>query len=254
MKYYNQNDYGNVPYPSKTNPKATVKSGGCGVCCASMIVENLTSHKFPVATAASYSISIGARASTGTNMGLLAKSIAAKFGLNYSTTSSEPDLLTHLKNGGMAIANVGGDRSGWQGVFSDGGHYIIVAGYNPGSGRVNVLDPGYYDGKYTKYSWRKKYVTVNGRGNLSCEASILDKDCANRSPRYYLFGKKQAPNNQGGGNMSGSDNQAVSSWAKEAWEWAKKAGLMDGTNPKDPVTREQLAAILQKFVTKYIEK
>lgn len=44
----------------------------------------------------------------------------------------------------------------------------------------------------------------------------------------------------------------VSPWAKEAVEWAKKMGLMvgfeDGTfRGTEPVTREQLAAILQRF-------
>ena len=38
-----------------------------------------------------------------------------------------------------------------------------------------------------------------------------------------------------------------SSWAKEAWGWAFKNGLMDGKNPKDNLTREMLATILYRF-------
>jgi N-acetylmuramoyl-L-alanine amidase CwlA len=39
----------------------------------------------------------------------------------------------------------------------------------------------------------------------------------------------------------------VSSWAKTAWDKVKKKGVMDGTKPKSPVTREQLAAILDRL-------
>ena len=33
-------------------------------------------------------------------------------------------------------------------------------------------------------------------------------------------------------------------WAKESWEKAVKKGILDGTNPRSPVTREQLSAVL----------
>lgn len=38
-----------------------------------------------------------------------------------------------------------------------------------------------------------------------------------------------------------------SEWASDAWEWAKTAGLMDGTRPHDPLTREEMAVILQRL-------
>ena len=46
------------------------------------------------------------------------------------------------------------------------------------------------------------------------------------------------------------DRDKPSSWAKEAWDWAKKEGFLDGTRPKDPVTREELAIVLQRLVKK----
>ncbi len=39
-----------------------------------------------------------------------------------------------------------------------------------------------------------------------------------------------------------------SPWAREAWEWARKEGLLDGTNPQGNVTREQLAIVLKRLV------
>lgn len=42
------------------------------------------------------------------------------------------------------------------------------------------------------------------------------------------------------------DNIA-SPWAKEAWEWATKNGITDGTNPKDHMTREQGVTMLYRL-------
>ena len=44
------------------------------------------------------------------------------------------------------------------------------------------------------------------------------------------------------------DKNKPSSWAKEAWEWAKKEGLLDGKRPKDYLTREEFAVVLQRVV------
>lgn len=43
--------------------------------------------------------------------------------------------------------------------------------------------------------------------------------------------------------------QEPSSWSKTSWEWAKNKRLLDGNRPKDNMTREELAIILQR-VTK----
>ena len=41
--------------------------------------------------------------------------------------------------------------------------------------------------------------------------------------------------------------KTVDSWAKVAWDKAKKKGTLDGTKPKSSVTREQLAAVLDRL-------
>lgn len=41
-------------------------------------------------------------------------------------------------------------------------------------------------------------------------------------------------------------NAAVDAYAKEAWEKAKASGLLDGTMPQAPVTRQQLAVVLER--------
>lgn len=41
-----------------------------------------------------------------------------------------------------------------------------------------------------------------------------------------------------------------SKWAKKSWDWAKKEGYLDGKRPKDSLTREEFAAVLQRLVKK----
>lgn len=226
MKYYNQNNYGNVPYPSPTAPNATIKSGGCGPTCAAMIVSNLTSKVVDPKAMATYAIQKKARVAGGTDMHVLSKAIAADYGLTYATTNDESVLLQHLRSGGMAIANVGGNRPGYKGVFSDGGHYVVVAGIAQ-DGRVIVLDPGYYAGKYNK-SGRKGKVAVRGNECL-CNMSVLAQDTANRSPAYWLFERKV---------------EEVPEWMKKIIDDALAAGLItERHNPTEPATKWFVLAI-----------
>ena len=53
MKFVCQLDYPHIPYPTETlkeqpNLESTVKSSGCGLCSACMIVDLLTDQEFTV--------------------------------------------------------------------------------------------------------------------------------------------------------------------------------------------------------------
>ena len=46
------------------------------------------------------------------------------------------------------------------------------------------------------------------------------------------------------------EDEPVSDWEKErdeAWRAAKEAGILDGTRPEDPVTRQELAVVLARL-------
>lgn len=47
--------------------------------------------------------------------------------------------------------------------------------------------------------------------------------------------------------VTGLKDNKASSWAREAWEWAKKAGITDGTRPRDTITREEVVTMLYRF-------
>lgn len=51
-------------------------------------------------------------------------------------------------------------------------------------------------------------------------------------------------------NVSKPINNTPSTWAKEDWDWAKKEGYLDGTRPKDPITREEMALVIKRIVDK----
>ena len=51
-----------------------------------------------------------------------------------------------------------------------------------------------------------------------------------------------------------TDNNTPSFWAKEAWEWAIKEGITDGTNPKGTITREQVVTMLHRYHKKVAQK
>ena len=45
-----------------------------------------------------------------------------------------------------------------------------------------------------------------------------------------------------------SPNPNISNWAKQAWDFTTKEGLLDGKRPKDNLTREEFSVILKRMV------
>ena len=76
--YLNQTDYPHVLYPTMTaipeltRRDSTVRSAGCGLCSACMVVENLTGRPFPLIDCLELSMAVGANHSPGTDMDVLA--------------------------------------------------------------------------------------------------------------------------------------------------------------------------------------
>ena len=50
----------------------------------------------------------------------------------------------------------------------------------------------------------------------------------------------------GGGIVANKD--IPDAWAKKDWDWAKKEGWLDGTRPKDNLTRQELAIVIRRLV------
>ena len=70
--------FGNIKYPSSSNPNATVATSGCGPCAALMILENMTDQRYGMQEWINWVISTGARVNGGTDMAVLSKAMAKK--------------------------------------------------------------------------------------------------------------------------------------------------------------------------------
>ncbi len=189
MKFYCQLDYARVPYPSPSSPNGTLADNGCGVCCASMIVEAMTGMPFPPEDAAKMAKACGAREGFGTTMGIFAPEFADIFGLNCSVTENSEVALEFLQDQrGMVIANTFGNREDWTGVFSDSRHFIVLAA---ACGReVAVWDPMFQPGRYDTPG-RLGKVRMDGK-TAYADYSVIKNDCNGRA--YYLFSLNQSIN------------------------------------------------------------
>ena len=149
-----------------------------------MVVETLLGERFPPEKSAAFAIEHKARVSGGTDMGVLSQALYWAFGLKVTETDSIDVLRAALEQGCVAVVNVGGDRAGYKGVFSDSGHYLVVLAEAP-DGRLVLVDPYLYAGKYDKP--HRQAVEVVGN-LLYAPPDVVDKDAENRRPRYTVFG------------------------------------------------------------------
>ena len=193
MKYFNQLDYPHIPYPTDTGKPdsrfhgLSIKETGCGLCSLAMMVDQLTTKTISLKRLVSISQKHNANHHPGTDMKILGPVVAKMFDLDYSETNSVNKAVQHLKNGGSVIANVGGDREGYTGVFSHGGHYILLLSADKDS--VCVLDPSYKEGKYEEPG-RQGNVRVDPPFAW-CSPELLAKETDNRNPGFYLFARKK---------------------------------------------------------------
>ena len=199
MKYINQLDYPEWFYVTKTELEdearrehgktTTVRSSGCGLCSAVMVADRLVVDcDFDLVDAINLSYEVGANKGVGTSMKTFGPAFAEKLGFDLEMTSDPERLCYCMRTGGAAVVHVGGDREGYTGVFSHGGHYVAAIGQQA-DGRIIVLDPSYKVGKYEEEG-RKGKVEVKHDVIALTDAQVLADDGASRTPCFYLFWRK----------------------------------------------------------------
>ena len=198
MKFINQLDYPDMPYVTRQDledPEAreygkgtTAATSACGLCSAIMVVDRLlVNTDFTLSDAIQMSYDLRANRRAGTDYKIFVPAFAEKFGLEWEMTN-DPERLRHcLRTGGCAVAESGGDRDGYIGVFTHTDHYIVVIGEQR-DGRIVILDPAFKEEKYQEEG-RKGKVEVNGVFLIS-EMQYLMEDVSNRDPGLYLFWRK----------------------------------------------------------------
>jgi hypothetical protein len=186
--FYCQLDYEHVPYLSPMGVKnGNIANNGCGVCAASMVAENMLGIDFPPEVSAKLAKACGAREGYGTDLYIFAPAFAEHVGLKVRHTEDGQEALKFLQEGrGMVIANTYGDRPEHIGVFSDSGHYIVLA--EAKGTEILVWDPMYKEGSGRfDVPGRKDKVRLDGT-DAYADFSEIEKDCYQRP--YFLFWKE----------------------------------------------------------------
>lgn len=183
MYYCNQMDYEGIKYDNPSTSRVeTIKTSGCGVCAACIAVNNLVgSNLYTVNEMTRLSLSCGARDNSGTNVNTLLKAVCREYpNLSFTTTVDENKVVSHIKAGGMVIANQGDAYN----VFSSAGHFVVLdkmVGSN-----VNAIDPQLYSGKYDDFDRPNRIIKKTDYG---CVVSVseLAKATSDRNPAYFLL-------------------------------------------------------------------
>ena len=193
MKYINQRRYPHIPYPTNVaavdDPRGkdgSVRTSGCGLCSACMVVDQLTTEELSLRECLQMSLDSGANHAPGTDMKILGPLVAEKYDLDYATTDDVQAAAAALQEGARVIVNVGGDREGYKAVFCAGGHYMALISAK--DGEFCILDP-YWTKNWYKPHVESGLVRMDGYF-LYTPYEVLDKDASNRSPRYYIFKRK----------------------------------------------------------------
>ena len=198
MKYINQLEYPHWLYVTRAKMEGearekgkttTVKSSGCGLCSAVMVADRLLPNcDFDLTQAIQLSYDSESNDKAGTSSATFIPAFAEKMGFIYERTKDIDRLIYCLQTGGAAIVNSSGDREGYTGLFTHGGHYIAAIGVES-DGRIAILDPSYKEGKYEEEGRKGKVEMKNGVIAL-CTPETLAEDCANRETPYNLFWRK----------------------------------------------------------------
>lgn len=192
MKFVCQLDYPHIPYPTETlkeqpNLESTVKSSGCGLCSACMIVDLLTDQEFTVKEAEALSEAVGGNRWVGTDMKSFGVAVAEKFNLNLERTSDLSEAIAHLQNGGKIITHVGTPKGASVGTFSKIGHYMVLV--DTDGEYFTILDPSYKPGKYDIPERRDK-VDVSHAPFLRASVQTLHEATREGRIKYHMFSRK----------------------------------------------------------------
>lgn len=185
MYKFNQNDkkWGDVIYSSKKPHTETIKSSGCGICSAAMIVSNLTDTYIEPPKMAEYSVKNGFRIDGVGTAFALYPSIANEYNLSCVQTGDINKAIECVKRGGMVVCSTSGGENK---LFSTSGHLFVMTGVS--GDEVEFYDVGIYSGKYnTAYRKQRCYVK-NGF------VYVNKNEAKKHITTYFMFERKKKMN------------------------------------------------------------
>jgi len=186
LTYYSQIDsrWRNLQYTSSNKASQTIGSSGCGPTSAAMIVTAIKGTITPPEMANLF-VQYGFRSANNGTYWSAFRWVADVFNIDYSETIYLNEVVQKLNNNHYVVASVG------NGLFTTGGHFIVLTGVE--NGKIKVYDPYLYAGKFETATRRGK-TTVNG--NTVYVPIENFRNYANYS-KFFCFkydGKKQINN------------------------------------------------------------
>lgn len=241
-----QTNYPKSEYNWKGGSGKTISTSGCCPTSVRNILVNLVGVKTSTKAMCTLAISCGARVNGGTAAGILLGAAQSAYGgFDYEFTTSDRRARDHAQKGGMVLCHTTGANK----VFSTDGHFVAMLSAT--KTQITIADPYYKDGKWKKFNRPNLVQTTDTRGIVTVSKETSD----NSFDYYYLITKWKDTDDMKESEVRDLINkiaeektkEAVSAWAKAAFEAATKAGILDGTSPRGPVTREQLATVLVRL-------
>ena len=147
------NRWKNYPYTVTNNKNQTIGRSGCGVATAAMIIDSIVGN-VSVTELADVFVKYGYRSPNNGTYWSANRAIADEFDIEYKETSNFSVMIEMLKSNNYIIASVG------NGLFTTGGHYIMIYGIE--GDNLKIYDPYLYVGKFDTSTRRgKAYVDGN---------------------------------------------------------------------------------------------
>lgn len=107
------------------------------------------------------------------------------------------------------------------------------------------------NGKLRLVWLREKEKTLSYKPEPGDVVLTVHRWFANKScPGDYLFERLGQLATEVNTALNADAGTEPSSYAKEPWEWATSLGITDGTNPKNPASREQVICMLKRMYDK----
>ena len=145
LTYYSQldNRWKNQMYSSINNVSQTIGTSGCGPTSSAMVVSSIKGNITPNEMANLY-MQYGYRSANQGTYWSAFKWTADVFDIGYSECYKLDDAVAKLKDNNYIIASCN------QGLFTYGGHFIVLTGVE--GDYIKVYDPYLYSGKFSTSS------------------------------------------------------------------------------------------------------
>lgn len=154
LTYYSQIDgrWSGKMYSSVGNRSQTIGTSGCGPTSAAMVVTATKGTITPDKMSDLF-VQYGYRSSNNGTYWSAFRAVADEFNIGYTETCDIQRAIQLLQSNHYVIASCG------NGLFTTGGHFIVLTGINGNT--ISVYDPYLYAGKFETSTRRGKAI-VNG--------------------------------------------------------------------------------------------